>query len=503
MSCEKSNPNRGSTLLLVIIVFALLLVFGMAAITLSSNAHKNAVTDYQTQQAYFTARSAVLAAVDYVKNDSDPKALLEKLAALGTSDKTVDAQLGEYDLTVTKLDDTHYQIASLANADGVERAFYTILELNAASPFEGLATVPGEKANVFFTNQGRYVGDVYVTKRSDNQPIQIQFVKLYGDVFFESDVRFLDGQTYFYEYTMNGDTQGGNIYVGGNATFNGQIEVQNNLYVWGNATFNPTGASKIGGNNYVNGSVSGSNKNGIGGKGVKKIPDGIEFPQKDYAAIPPATDAVFNPPSGAAVPSSYPPLSGSKIVGNGTVSPGFFSSDKRYTVDTSAGDIYIVFESGNYTIRGFTVEGDNQAYIYLKNNVNIKVDGLGGVQGVFGDATAVDSSFFGDVNSWTFDESKINHAPRMTIISSSSNARIEFNDRNLLSAYVYMPYGTIYSQAGYFCGSLIAQDISNDQCIMAYIPPDPSSTPPGGGGGGSGGITVVGNYSGKPKSGAS
>ncbi len=500
MLLQHAKNRRGSTLLMVIIVFALLLVFGMAALTLSANASSNAVTDYQTQQAYFTARSAVLAAVDYVKTAPDPKALLDSLDGK-TSDKTIDPQMGEYTLTVNKLDETRYEIASLAELDGVERAFYTVIEVASAStPFTGLATISGDNASVFFTNQGRYVGDVYVSKRSDNQPVNLNFVEIYGDIIVEGNVSFQNGgQTKFKKYTVNGVTQGGNLYIGGNASFSGQIEIDNNLYIWGNAVFNPSGnGGTIGGQNYVNGSVSGNQRRGLGNKGVSKVPADIVFPQKDSTAMPSPTDSVFSPPSSAVVPTGNPPVSGNRITGNGTVTTGFFSGDRKYTIDTSTGDKYIVFKSGNYTIRGFNVEGANHAYIYLENNVYITVEGLGGVQSVFGDASAVQSGFFGDVNNWAFNPSRINRAPHMTIISSSSTARIICNDRNLLSAYVYMPYGTIQTRAAYFCGSLIAQNISNDQSIMAYIPPDEESTPPGGGGG-SGGITVVGNYSGQSK----
>ncbi|MFA9381752.1 MAG: hypothetical protein ACERKO_11905, partial [Acetanaerobacterium sp.] len=128
----KVKNNRGSTLLLVIIVFALLLIFGMAALTLSASANRNSVTDWQSQQAYFTARSAVLAAVDYFVAAPDAQELLESLDGK-QSNETNNPKLGQYNLSVDKLDETHYGLASTAVVDGQERTVSVILSVEGGS----------------------------------------------------------------------------------------------------------------------------------------------------------------------------------------------------------------------------------------------------------------------------------------------------------------------------------------------------------------------------------
>lgn len=526
MSCAKSNPNRGSTLLLVIIVFALLLVFGMAAITLSSNAHKNAVTDYQTQQAYFTARSAVLAAVDYVKNDSDPKALLEKLAALGTSDKTVDAQLGEYDLTVTKLDDTHYQIASLANADGVERAFYTILELNAASPFEGLATLTkGNNAPSSFSNVGTYIGDIFLMQKG-SQPVTVGNIgDLKGNLIIDGDATIGNGQLKVSK-TKNakGEEVGGNIYVNGKATFSScQINgIAGSFYAWGGANFfsltgdshNP---SMITGNNYVNGPVSGTP---IGKKAVQPIPSDVTFPKVQMTQD--EIDAISTTP-GAGI-SFESAATSSKILkqpgkitirGNIEFAPSSMSSMTSYLqnysnaavifdTDAAGGDIHIKLPAGTYNFehtKNMRVEGSHKVYVYCIGVVNINIKN--GAK--CGDTSGIDFDFDTGDSSWNPDLSTAT-PPKMTILASAE-CKVDVRDSGAtLCAYVFMPKSTVtLTNNANFAGSLIVSTLeSSTQCHLAFIKPKDSGLPGGGGGGGgSGGITVVGNYSGKPKSGAS
>lgn len=489
MLLQHAKNRRGSTLLMVIIVFALLLVFGMAALTLSANASRNAVTDYQTQQAYFTARSAVLAAVDYVKTAPDPKALLDSLDGK-TSDKTIDPQMGEYTLTVNKLDETCYQIASLAELDGVERAFYTVIEVvaSASSPFENLANITGEGALSDFNNMNKSSGDIYIRKRSDGRATTIQYLNVYGDLIVDGDVAFTGGGGQISVY--------GDIYINGNATFNGvQInKITGSLYVWGNASFsNLTGGSTnpgtLTGNNYVNGRSTGTP---IGNKPVQRIPSSMVFPEGHTDSLPSKTDPIFKPPSGVVIPSTKPQISGNNITGNGTVSTDI--DDRAYVIDTSKQDIYLRFSKGDYNFNNdFTVRGSNHAYIYLDEGVTLTIEKW------FGDVDCVTDydSFFS-----AFDNRYIHHAPRMTIISSE-NVKLNVRTSSYrVGAYVYMPYAEASFEADkYYCGSLfIGRLTTRGNGKFAYIPPDEESTPPGGGGGaGSGGITVVGNYSGQSK----
>lgn len=225
---QHAKNRRGSTLLMVIIVFALLLVFGMAALTLSANASRNAVTDYQTQQAYFTARSAVLAAVDYVKTAPDPKALLDSLDGK-TSDKTIDPQMGEYTLTVNKLDETHYELISNAEVDGKTRQMSVILSIEGDSGFPFgqnlVTTTKFNGVNSKLSGGAEVFGNVMI---NDAYAIP-DGVKVYGDVYTSGSVTMSGGAMVY----KDDKGHGGNLYSAGNLTLRGGVTLKGSLYCEG------------------------------------------------------------------------------------------------------------------------------------------------------------------------------------------------------------------------------------------------------------------------------
>ena len=496
MLIHAAKNHRGSTLLMVIIVFALLLVFGMAALTLSANASRNAVTDYQTQQAYFTARSAVLAAVDYVKADADPKALLDSLDGK-TSVKTTDPQLGEYTLTVDKLDDTRYQIASLAELDGVERAFYTVIEVASAStPFTGLGTVTGVGGAPTFENLCVYYGDIYISK--DVAPFRFDgAIRLIGNLIVDNGNRYtayFDQQIFMFKDTGRADDPE-------NGNYNGAIISS------GNVRINNQNSSEVSipGGLYVKGTLAGGNQipSGLKFTGTR-FPSNIVFGEQDSQI----SNMEVNVPTGT--PTTAPSVAinaGARtrtISRSGTVTTSFFSerNSTKYVFDTSVNgaDLHIVFDSGNYTFmdQQIITRGAYKVYFYLKDNVQIRLDKE---NVILGDDEAISTNFFNQgAPSWRPSASGVNHPPRMTILSLSSSAKIYAINRSLLSAYVFIPNGEIeFGNDSKFCGSFIAGKVTaRTQGRFAYIPPDDSGVP-GGGGAGSGGITVVGNYSGQSK----
>lgn len=496
MLLHHAKNRRGSTLLMVIIVFALLLVFGMAALTLSANASRNAVTDYQTQQAYFTARSAVLAAVDYVKVDADPKALLDSLDGK-TSVKTTDPQLGEYTLTVNKLDDTHYQIASLAELDGVERTFYTVLEVASAStPFTGLGTVTGVGGAPYFDNDSVYYGDIYISKTAPS--FNFGSIRLIGNLVIDNGTRYTANFTN--KVLIYRDT--GKPTNPANGQYNGALISSGNIRMQNYSTAD----MDVEGGLYVKGTLTGGNNIPASRKFIgAAFPSNIVFGEQDSQI----SDMEVKVPDGTpTTPPNVAINAGAKtrtISKSGTVTPSFFSEGNLtkyiFNTDINGADLHIVFNSGNYTFmdQQIIVRGSHKVYFYLKDDVQIKLDKE---NVILGDDEAVSSSFFNQgAPSWRPSASGVNHPPRMTILSLSSSAKIYAINKSLLSAYVFIPNGEIeFGNDSKFCGSFVAGKVTaRTQGRFAYIPPDDSGVPGGGGGGGSGGITVVGNYSGQSK----
>ncbi|SDM67094.1 type IV pilus modification PilV family protein [Acetanaerobacterium elongatum] len=217
--------HRGSTLILVIVVFALLIIFATAALALASNSQINSVTDYQSQQAYFTARSSVLAAVDYFKNH--PELNIEDYVGTPGSSEVVDG-MGKYQVTVKKVDDKHFEISSLADFGGKNRTVRAIVERKSAGfPFgQNLVTATKFNAKASSLSGGAEIhGNVMI-----NDTIALpEGVQIFGDLYIDGPVSISGGPIVKSE---NG--KGGNIYSTGDITLNRvSVTVDGNLYCTG------------------------------------------------------------------------------------------------------------------------------------------------------------------------------------------------------------------------------------------------------------------------------
>ncbi len=543
MLLHHAKNRRGSTLLMVIIVFALLLVFGMAALTLSANASRNAVTDYQTQQAYFTARSAVLAAVDYVKADADPKALLDKLDGK-TSVKTTDPQLGEYTLTVNKLDDTRYELISNAEVDGKTRRMSVILAVeDSAFPFgqnlvtatklNGVGSTLGGGANIY--------GDLMI-----NDTISLPAgVNVYGNLYVDGPVSITGGPKV---KKYNG--KGGNIYANDNLTLGSvSVEVDGNIYCAGNLYGNGGGISALSGSQIlVGGNMGGSgfsvsrpgnvivwgngdfrnctlrtqiNRIYFGGtykryqndnsfssltvfEGYSPTLNGYELPDMSYGDAIEELDKLVDLPVYEAFVNSFKSntvnINGSwqqslTVSQSGTL--GTVSNfNGTIVVDTSAGDVhwYITNSSKNvFSSCSVKVAGANQLILHLAKGVN------------FNSLSYTKLGIVGTGNDISKDTK-----PQICIIAPYGKVASEKNAIVLggsakLAAYVIMPYGDFTANGGStFVGNMIVGSSQLQAgADLYYQTPNYPKIPgigdisvggDGAGGGAGGGVSLMGVY---------
>ncbi len=549
MPCKQLHNNRGSTLLMVIIVFAMLLIFGMAAIALSANAHRNAVTDYQTQQAYFTARSAVLAAVDYVKAAPDPKALLESLQAIGTSEKTVDPQLGSYDLTVKKLDDTHYELVSTAEVDGKMRRMSVILQLDSAGfPFgENLVTatnLSGVQSNL---NGGAEVrGNVMI-----NDAYQIpDGVNVYGNVYTTGDVTMSGGANIH----KDDNGEGGNLYSTGDLILKGGITLQGSLYCekdlildGGTVTTGSSGVVYVGkdlrntqwtsistptdiivwGNGYLaewlDGIKTSSNKIHFGGtlsgprnglsltvvESFSPEANGHTMPDMSYADTLQELDQLINLSKYEAGVNAWKNVILDLNAGtsqeyvlsqSGTLNSLVSQSNKgTLCIDTSKGNINLYITQATMNSKVFKnwhtkVLGSNGLILHLAPGVDFNPS----------DYTSLGlTESSPTINSDT--------KPKVYIVAPYSDNTVTVSSGSAMAAHIIMPYGDMaVGGGGVYCGSMI---VGSSQMVsgakLYYQEPDYPTIPGigeitvggggGGGGGTGGGVSLLGVYTTRPE----
>ncbi len=544
MLLQHAKNRRGSTLLMVIIVFALLLVFGMAALTLSANASRNAVTDYQTQQAYFTARSAVLAAVDYVKTAPDPKTLLDSLDGK-TSDKTTDPQMGEYTLTVNKLDETHYELISNAEVDGKTRQMSVILSIEGDSgfpfgqnlvtttKFNGVGSTLGGGANIY--------GDLMIY---DTVSLPAG-VNVYGNLYVDGSVSITGGPKV---KKYNG--KGGNLYANDNLTLSSvSVDVDGDIYCAGNLYGNGGGITALSSSQVlVRGNMGGSgftvsrpgnivvwgngsfhnctlrtqnNRIYFGGTNERRQNDntfssltvfegyspganGFELPDMNYGKAIIELDKLIDIATYETFVNSFKNntvnISGSwqsslTVSQSGTLGT-VTNFNGTIIVDTTAGDVhwYITNSSKNvFSSCSVKVAGANQLILHLAKGVNFN---------------SMSYTKLGIVGAG--DEITKDTKPQVCIIApygkvSSEKNAIVLGGSAKIAAYIIMPYADLTANGGsLFVGNMI---VGSSQIAaganMYYQTPNYPKIPgigdisvggDGTGGGAGGGVSLVGVY---------
>lgn len=488
------DNRRGSTLILVILVFALLIIFATAALTLAESSHRNSVTDWQNQQAYFTARSAVLAAVDYFKDNPD-----EDIADyLGTSDESHTADMGDYSVVISELDSTRYEISSTAEFEGKSRTVRAIVSKTAGAagyPFgQNLITATDFTGGTSGISNGAVLyGNVLI-----NDIISLpNIVTVYGDMYIKGNISISN-----YATTKKVNGNGGDIYCTGNINFSNDVIVEGNVYSLGSLTFSNN--VKVYGDVYCKGNATFNNFSKVYGKVNKyyeftpqspgmpglNFSDEVEKLQNLFTINDYKTYINTLKKTNLTVTST-----GDTINQSGTLqSINYFC--ESFTIDATAKPISLlipntsVFSGCNSNLTVY-VKGNNSIVLHLADGVNFYLYN-GQRFGVEKDKPNITNTT----------------KPKVYIVSPYNNTIMVSNSAQL-AAHIVMPFGNAYlSNSTKFAGSMLVSfsQVANDVPLYYQVPDYPQiagmgeiGVPDGGAGGGgsSGGIDLLGVYTNK------
>lgn len=212
---NKIHKKDGSVLFTVLIVMTVVIILATASLTMTSVAHSTAVNEYRSQQAYYTAKSALDGVVEYLRAASTTEPIvaeIEKMAVNGTSikgqwsDDTNDG-IGKYkiDLYSIEDDDELIKVTSTSEYLGKTSSVTAIIRATEVyRRFDGVFTSTGQNATTDTLSPPVIVG-----KSSFDIPeiILQSGVTLGGSVINTGDIKLLNG------FKINNATADGKIDI--------------------------------------------------------------------------------------------------------------------------------------------------------------------------------------------------------------------------------------------------------------------------------------------------
>ena len=185
----KKNNNRfnkrGSALIMIVLMFAMLLVLGTGAGIVAASSSHNSIRETKQEQAYIAARSVALAIKDEIVNSENPETLVANL----NNTESINADFLEdtsYDLDITELSEDSFMFTVTAvTASATEKYSFVMnkSEEIVGNPVLGNATsfLRGSK-NVTGNNGSGVEGDVYI---HDYSLVTLK-ANIFGSVFINS-----------------------------------------------------------------------------------------------------------------------------------------------------------------------------------------------------------------------------------------------------------------------------------------------------------------------------
>lgn len=518
-NASKRFDRRGSTLVLVVAITAVAVILLAAVTTAILSANSVSSTNYKSQQAYFTARSAVSAVADYIcdplnantrdliypANPGDPPKV---------STGNFSGGLGWYQVTVENVTDEAakskgdkiIKITAIGyypnKENGVSRTvsryveflsaahlFENLIYLNTNSPVEfGQCTLNG---SIVTNNSLTFAKGVEI---NDN-------IKSGGDVSIGGGAKVTSDVTAAGNLILagGGDISYGNVKAGGDATITGGANIRGDLTVNGNLYMSEGGSilgsvfvgknaqfvqgrPSINGNLTVGGEVLPKDKTFVNGKVLEhqKIKKAIpEYPTAITTSIP-RPDVLSNP-------TFYSPVTytateyawgttylTATIMADGTLnSPDFaFGKGSALVFDTTNGDINLRIDKNSKLPKGISVSvmGPGKVYIWIDDGVTFDIDQISM------------SSETGEVDA---QGKPIDNGTRIFIIGGN-HSNLNIHNAHV-EACVYLPTGTIkfsgsslsdpVYEATMFEGSIIADNINIEHGVsLSYKKPDIKDT---------------------------
>lgn len=512
-----SAGRRGSSLVLVLIVFTVFLLLGGAVLTLGAVSTYRTRAQVDEQQAYFTAKSAVSATVRYIQSNSD---LQQKIAAMTTVN---DSLGGSYGFSSQAVSAPAVQITVAKVANGLP----ILLRVTASATQNGITS----KATAYVTGKATqttsgltvYPFDNILYDNSSATGSNYVYGKLYGNLAIAGDCLFSGGSELHGTLFTSGKvtaTSGvtlQNICSAGTVDLESGPNVTGNIYTLGDFIENNATVAQ---NVYAAG--NGSINHTIGGMAAFFKNVTLNWTPSIHTLIYGGTltcpqnftlsSYVSNPPSGPTAPAQNPanpalvaakvnfvgptfsqsPVLPTDKVGNNsyTLSHADFGTSLSKScfltqngtlgwggtiyLDTTGGDLYLILNA-NMTIPynvNFYVRGKHRVFFYLSGS---------GTTFTINGQLRVDPA----------DPTGTSDPPRVYIIgtwpgaANGQNGQTVSMSGSCVDAYIYLPNGKVTASSANnsysysFRGSICAGSayVSDNGIIMNYVaPPDLSDT---------------------------
>ncbi|HEX2937766.1 MAG TPA: hypothetical protein VHO66_02500 [Ruminiclostridium sp.] len=362
MNYQKSKHDRGSSLITIIVACAVTAILSAALVTTILTSMSVSNQNNYSNQAYFTARSAVSAAISKLndKNDSSFYDYISSLndgvdynSASGTANG-----LGSFTLTLRKTGDVLKITGKGYYPSGSKAAVKTVYAELSKSAGQ-IINDPNPLSNILYVES----------------PVNstINPARIFGNIAFNGPLSL-----------SNGTSIDGNVYVGGSLTVSNGSTVTKNAYIAGNLSM---AGNYIGGDAYCMGNVQfrGQNHQIFGKlfyKGeVTTLNNDVDFfaPSSEkktdmdlkLALTPGTADTSLPSAAVAAVRSNLINITHSTEYVNtsGTVvgCENYSSRNTPVIIDTTGSDIYFLIDRTiSLQNRQFYVTGPNHFYIYLE-----------------------------------------------------------------------------------------------------------------------------------------
>lgn len=493
---KKILNKKGSALILTLCALMFIVTISSAICLASYNAHVATTYKINSQQSYFTARSATAATIEYIQENADDTDAINALTK--AEGESTSSSMGDCTVNVSYINNNTIKVLSTATYKGQKSTVSAYLTKSAAPagiPTDNLIYVNGSGADGFgqcTLNGSVYVnGDFNLGQGSiiNGRAIVTGKTSITGAGATTKGLISFGDVTLDNSGTVDGDvkTKGsitaiGDSLITGNANCDGNLIMNSGSgHIKGNATAG--GNVSFAGGGYIYGSLSyggtlTGNASSFVGNGATKISNysPIDLSSYESTSLPD-----IEAPSSSENSQLYTPLnpltnSNKTVSSSGTMGANFLSSlssldyGSTVTVDTSRGDISLMLNS-NYNVgNGINLEvsGSHNVYIYLTGNSNFDLSA---------------NQYVGMHNRGT--------APQIYIIGSG-NQSVNLTSDSELDAFIYLPNGT-FSASGSplttykFIGSCIAKSFDIDSDVkFQYSKPNLSGTPLGGSGSGSG-----------------
>lgn len=426
--------NSGSTLIMVAIMTAVASILATALITLLLTANTVSEKNLNAQQAYFTARSAVNAAVAKL-NDKKDSAFRDYVASL-QDDKDYTSSMGtmsgggNYTITLRK-SGNKLKITGRGYYPAYKASNMAVGTVNVNLTKSEDSHDPHDPDHSHDTNKENPLSNiVYLT---GSQDFSIGSAMIIGDIAYPGNINI-----------SNGAVVEGNVYAGGDLNISNDARIEKNAYAGGNLRM---AGRYIGGDAYCAGDVY------FMGGGGRQIIGTLYF--KGYAVTAYESLSFFAPswvkkpdlsldmPAATAkADTSLPDKVSAEVRANqiavthsttlinesGTiVSCDYYSDGNRpVIIDTSDGDIYLLANRSIMLMnRQFYVKGSHHLYIYIEGD-NTTLTLAGGMPVIRMYDKNVESKIF---------------------VIGGSGTRLALNSAEI-DGVIYMPDGSILIDGG-------------------------------------------------------